>query len=150
MKKHNDGHGFNFNKITEYIYLGTHLCCEGHFRKSLLSKHIKADVNMEVTHLDSPFGAEYYLWLPTKDKTAPSLDKLYIGANFIKNLVEKKVKVYVHCKYGHGRSPTLLAAYLVLSGMKPNEAWKFIRKKRRIYPNREQIRAINNFYKKYK
>ncbi|MBI2110437.1 dual specificity protein phosphatase family protein [Candidatus Woesearchaeota archaeon] len=146
---HHDNKRFNFSQITPYLYIGTHFCCEGHLRDSLLHRHVRADINLEMTHIDTPIGADYYLWLPIKDKTAPSFNALYVGAHFIKNLVERKIHVYVHCKSGHGRSPTLVAAYLILNGMKPKEAWSFIRKKREIHPTKSQLKAIQHFFEEY-
>ena len=113
---------FDYNKVTEYIYLGSNQCCQVHFKKSLLKKGVKADVSLEKESLDSPFGVDYFLWLPVKDTTAPTQKQLLIGAKSIKELVDNKVKVYVHCLRGHGRSPTLVAAYFILEGLKYNEA----------------------------
>ena len=141
---------FEYNKITDYIYLGTNQCCLGHFRRSLLKKRIKADISLEKEKLDKPFGVDYFLWLPVVDKKAPTQKQLLIGAKAIKNLVDNKIKVYVHCKRGHGRSPTLVAAYFIMEGFKANEAIRKIRKKRRIHLKLAQIKALRKFENKFK
>ena len=133
---------FEYSKITEYIYLGTNQCCTVHFRQSLLKKGIKADISLEKSRLDAPFGVDYFLWLPVEDKTAPSQKQLILGANAIKDLIKNKQKVYIHCRRGHGRSPALVAAYFMLEGLSVNEAIKKIKKHRRIHLDICQIKAL--------
>ena len=86
---------FEYNKITEYIYLGTNQCCQVHFKKALLKKGIKADISLEKERIDAPFGVDYYLWLPVTDHTAPSQKQLITGVNFIENLIKNKIKIYI-------------------------------------------------------
>ncbi len=138
---------FEYSKITEYIYIGTNQCCQQHFKKTLIKKGVRADISLEEIKLDKPFGVDYYLWLPTKDHEAPTFKQIIIGANFIKQLVDNNIKVYIHCEYGHARAPTLVAAYFILKGKSVNEALKLIKKKRPIiHPNKEQIKALLNFH----
>jgi len=137
---------FEYSKITDYIYLGTNRCCQGHFEKSLLKKRIHADISLEDKQLDQPFGVDYYLWIPTKDHTAPSLKQLKIGVNFLNDLVNKKIKTYVHCQRGHGRAPTLVASYLVSTGISVEEALRHIKLRRpAVHPNNKQIQAVRSF-----
>ena len=138
----------NFSKVNSYIYLGTNSCCKLHFKKSLLRKGVRADVSMESERIDKPWGVDYFLWLPTPDMTAPTLKKLKIGAEFIDSLVSKKVKVYIHCKNGHGRAPTMTAAYFIYKGVGIEEALKFIKKKRtEIHLNKKQKESLKKFKK---
>jgi protein-tyrosine phosphatase len=149
MVKH-DALTFEYNQVTPYIFLGTNLCCATHFKKSLLKKGIKADVSLEKKKLDQPFGVEYYLWLPTTDHLAPSLKQLYIGVRFLEEVIKQKTKCYVHCQRGHGRAPTLVAAYLVAQGRTVEEAFAFIKKKRKsVHPNKKQIARVKQFAKVY-
>ena len=54
--------------------------------------------------------------------------------------------MYVHCKAGHGRSPTLVAAYLVLKGMSAKDAIATVRRKRPgIHPTALQVKALAKF-----
>ena len=100
--------------------------------------------------MDAPYGVDYYLWLPTRDHFAPRPDKLITGAQFLKHLVDLGHKVYVHCQFGHGRAPSLVAAYLILEGMTPKDAITLIKKKRKVvHPNDRQKRALEKFYKKH-
>lgn len=137
---------FEYNKITEYIYLGTNQCCQIHFSKLLLKKGVRADISLEKEGLDNPTGVDYFLWLPVIDHKAPTQKQLLIGAKAIKDLVDNKTKVYVHCKRGHGRSPTLVAAYFILEGLSANDSIKKIRAKRKtIHMTQLQIKALKRF-----
>ncbi|MFZ1971054.1 MAG: dual specificity protein phosphatase family protein [Candidatus Nanoarchaeia archaeon] len=140
---------FEYSKITEYIYIGTNQCCWMHFKNSLIKKGVKADISLEKIRLDQPFGVEYYLWLPTKDHEAPTFKQLSLGTDFIRQLVDKKIKIFVHCKNGHGRAPTLVAAYLISTGKSVNESIELIKMKRPvIHPTKVQIAALKNFKKR--
>jgi protein-tyrosine phosphatase len=139
---------FEYSPISRYIYIGTNQCCQKHFKKSLIKKGIKVDISLEKEHLDAPHGVDLFLWIPVKDHTAPSLKQLLIGADFIMNAIRNKYKVYVHCKNGHGRSPTLVAAYLILKGMNVDDALNLIKSKRPvIHLNKLQVKALRNFWK---
>ena len=83
--------------------------------------------------------------MPVKDKYAPTQKQLLIGAQAIKSFVDNDVKVSVHCLRGHGRSPTLVAAYFMLTGMSYTEAVKKIRAKRKIHITKKQISALKKF-----
>lgn len=136
---------FEYSQITDHIFIGTNQCCQPHFAKELLSKGIKADISLEEDRLDSPFGVDYYMWLPVVDHTPPSTKQLLIGATTLKNLVDNDIKVYVHCKRGHGRSPTLVSAYFILEGLSASQAIRRVREKRGIHLRRTQIRALRDF-----
>lgn len=137
---------FEYSEITPYIYLGTNMCCNPHFRKSLLKQGVIADISLEDEALDTPFGVKYYMWLPTNDHRAPSMKQLLIGTNFISELVRQKVKCFIHCKRGHGRSPILVAAYLIKRGKSGEKAISFIKRRRpSIHPNKKQLAALKRF-----
>lgn len=145
-----DGHYnlsiFEYNKITKYIFIGTNQCCRVHFNRNLVKKGVKADLSLEENKIDNPFGVEYFLWLPTKDHHAPTLNQLLVGVNFIEQLVKRNIKVYVHCKKGRGRAPTLVAAYFIKKGMSIDKAIYLIKNKRKtIHLNKHQIKALKKF-----
>jgi len=146
-KKINMHHAsFKFSKIAPYIYLGTNACCQIDFDKKLLKRGIRADISLEKERLDTPFGIDYFLWLPTKDMFSPSQDKLMAGTLMIDYLVKKKIKLYVHCKNGHGRAPTLVAAYFISRGMEANQAAALVKSKRpEIHLNKKQINGLKKF-----
>lgn len=70
-----------------------------------------------------------YFCIPMLDRTAPAMPELLLGVEFI----EKRLRagpVYVHCALGHGRSATIVAAWLLQSGKARTaaEAEKFLQK----------------------
>jgi len=137
----------NYNKIADYLYVGSNFCCQMDFDKMLIQKEgIAADVSIEDERVDAPFGLKFFLWLPTKDNTAPTFDQLKAGANFIKEMIDQKKPVYIHCKNGHGRAPTMAAAYLIMAGMGVDEAIALLKKQRpEVHPVAEQIEALRKF-----
>jgi hypothetical protein len=139
----------DFSKITPLIYIGTNACCSVHFEERLLQKGIRADISLEKGRVDLPLGADYYLWLPTIDHTAPSVDKLELGVSTLQFLASKKIPVYVHCKNGHGRAPTLVAAYFIATKKMPaDEAIALIKEKRPgVHIEPAQRKALQKFEK---
>ncbi len=136
----------DYNYITDGIYIGTNQCCEMHFSEELLKKGISADISLEDIRLDQPFGVKFYVWLPVKNHTAPTQEQLSFGVTVLEELVRLKKKIYVHCKNGHGRAPTLVAAYLIKKGLKTKEAEAFIKSKRpAIHLETVQRKALRKF-----
>lgn len=136
-----------FNQITDLIYLGTNLCCTAipHIQV-LLDHNIRADIDLEEERQEQTPNIDTYLWLPVKDRQAPTQDQLDTGVAVIDSLVKNNKKVYIHCKNGHGRSPTLLAAYFIFQGMEVLEAIEKIKSKRpQIHLQEVQINALNKF-----
>lgn len=141
---------FEYSKITDYIYIGTNKCCSnGRLKRELLQKGIKAEISLERKKISSPFGAKFYLWLPTKEHRSPSFEQLLAGACFLKSLEDQKIKVYVHCEHGHGRSLTFVASYLILTkGLDVKEAIDAVKSKRpQVHINPIQNKALDNFEK---
>lgn len=91
-----------------------------------------------------------YLRLATVDNTAPSLDHLKLGVEFISNEINSGGSVYIHCWEGLGRGPTMTAAYFVSQGMPIGDAWNKIRTVRPfITPTLGQIQQLEKFAAMY-
>lgn len=126
------------------------MCCQGHFDARLVKKGIEADVSLEYDSIDTPRRVRYFLWLPVRDHTAPSLETLKIGSTVLCELVKNKVKTYVHCKQGHGRSPTLVVAYLISQGKDWESSIEFIKRKRpSIHLTKFQVKVLKKFEKNH-
>ena len=96
--------------------------------------------------MDRGIGGERHLQLATVDNTPPSVEDLRRGVEFIGAELERGGKVYVHCAVGCGRAPTMAAAYLVSTGLAPDEALQRIRQVRPfINPTRKQQRVLDEF-----
>lgn len=130
MSNHSDHKPLDYDDIIDGIYIGTNVCCQLHFDERLVKEGIEADISLEGEQVDAPFGVQFYLWLPVIDHTAPSQEQLEVGVTMLETLVKLKKKVYVHCKNGHGRAPTLVAAYLIKQGESVEEAEQIITTKR--------------------
>lgn len=92
-----------------------------------------------------------FLHLPTVDNEAPSLIHLEQGVDFIRDHVQRDEGVYIHCWEGLGRGPTMAAAYLVSTGLTPDQAWEKIRETRPfIRPTEVQRKQLEAFVAHYK
>lgn len=108
--------------------MGTNLCCRSRSHiQILLDLGVTAEIDLEKERQDAAPDIGVYLWLPVADKTAPSLDQLAAGAVLIMDMTRRGKKIYVHCQYGHGRSPTLVAAYLITIGKTVTKAIDIIK-----------------------
>jgi len=134
------------SQIASHLYLG------GQYRRRgwprLAAQGITAVVNMRVEFDDNDAGIapQRYLYLPTVDDEAPSLEQLHKGVAFIAAEVAEGGGVYVHCGAGVGRAATMVAAYLVSTGLTPDEAWARIRAVRPfIRPTAAQVKQLGRF-----
>ena len=143
-EKHQLSKDLDYDQITDNIYIGTNMCCQTHFDKQLRDQGIRADISLEKEHIDAPYGVESFLWLPTIDNTPPSSEQFSIGIAALKTLDDLNMKVYVHCRFGHGRAPTLVAGYLIkVKGMSAKQAMALVKKKRPVvHLEKVQIAAL--------
>lgn len=140
--------------IRRYSELSPHLWVGGqyyrHGWKWMQRSGISAILNLRRDHDDRQLSRipQRYLWLPTTDNTPPTMEDLQQGVDFIATEVQSGGTVYVHCRAGVGRAPTLVACYLVSTGMKPAEAWDAIKDVRPfIFPTRAQVGQVEQFYR---
>ncbi len=139
----------DYSQITDQIYIGTNYCCQLSFDKGLLDEGITADISLEKEHIDNATGADFFVWLPTIDRTAPSLQQIGLGIQALDYFVKNKIKVYVHCEKGHGRAPTLVAAYFISQGMTKEVALKTIANRRpEIHLEKVQLALLTRLAKK--
>lgn len=148
MSKHPQIKILEYNYITDGIYIGTNQCCQTHFDEKLKQEGVEVDISLEEERVDAPFGVEFYIWIPVKNHTAPTHDQLDFGVATLEKLVNMKKKIYVHCQNGHGRAPTMVAAYLVKKGETVDEVINFIKDKRpTIHLEQIQKNALEEFSK---
>jgi len=137
------------SQITPQLHVG------GQYRRrgwpELAARGVTAVVNLRVEFDDNDAGIapERYLYLPTIDDDPPTLEQLRAGVDFIAEEVARGGGVYVHCGAGVGRAATMAAAYLVSTGLTPEEAWATIRAVRPfIRPKPGQIAQVESFAQK--
>lgn len=134
------------SQITPQLHVGGQYRQRGWRR--LERRGITAVVNMRIEFDDETVGIapQRYLYLPTIDDTAPSLEHLRAGVEFMIEEIRRGGGVYVHCGAGVGRAPAMAAAYLVSTGLTPEEAWATIREARPfVRPKPEQVAQIEQF-----
>ena len=150
-----EDHSFDYSKITDNIYIGSDLC-KGHFcpihSEQFKALGVTAEINLTAEHKEiPPDHMDIYAWIPVVDQKAPSLDQLEMGSLIIDQTVSKGKTIYVHCKEGHGRGPTMVAAYFIrFKGMDVEAAISTIKQKRlAIHPEEEQLKALEQFRQKW-
>jgi len=138
------------SQITDKLFVG------GQYKAHLIPKlqllGITAIVNMRTksVHLGKAIPGIEYLHLPTADRHAPSLENLKKGSEFIQQQIAKGGVVYIHCKAGEGRGPSMAIAYLISTGLTLEDAFETVRKVRRfIRPTKVQLSQLQKFYETY-
>lgn len=136
------------SEITPQMHVGGQHNGKGYDR--LLHRGITAIVNMREKKFSDEgkgIGGERHLHLPTADHTPPSLEALKRGVAFISREIEQhKGRVYIHCRAGCGRAPSMAAAYLISTGMTRKEALRFIKKSRPFIDlNKFQLLVLDQF-----
>lgn len=141
----------HLSRITPHLYVGGQHRANGWKRMQAMG--ITAIVNLREANYDDHVQGivpERYLHLPTMDNTPPSLEDLHAGAAFITDEIARGGRIYVHCASGVGRAPTLAAAYLISTGLTPQEALKTIKKARPfIAPRSSQKKQLELFAAEY-
>ncbi len=134
------------SQITPQLHVG------GQYRRRgwprLAARGITAVVNMRVEFddNDASIAPPRYLYLPAVDDNPPTLEQLRDGVAFITEEIAQGGGVYVHCGAGVGRAAVMAAAYLVSTGLTPDQAWARIQEVRPfIRPNPVQVAQVERF-----
>lgn len=139
------------SQISANLFLGGQYSLRG--LRKLKEIQITAIVNMRETSIyhEAHHQGFKYLHLPTIDNTPPTLEDLMKGAEFIDEEIKNKGKVYIHCRQGLGRGPSMAIAYLLKLGTTYEDAFALVKSVRTfINPRPEQItrlKELENFYK---
>ena len=119
-----------FSRITPQVWVGPQYRRWG--KRALERQGLTADVNLRIEYDDAAHGLALanYCHLPTVDDAAIAPEHFDKGADFIRDQVAQGGKVYIHCKAGVGRAPTMAAAYFIAEGMTTDEAIALIKQTR--------------------
>lgn len=83
---------------------------------------------------------------PVKDFHAPTIDQIDRVVQFIKSCMELHLPTVVSCGAGYGRTSTVLACYLVHTGITPSDAIAQVSEACKRKPEtEEQIRAVRQY-----
>jgi protein-tyrosine phosphatase len=135
--------------ITPNLYLGGQYSLRAFPRLQTLGVTGIVNMRLHSVHKDIVgLGGVKVLNLPTPDRKAPSQEALAKGVEFIKKEIASGGKVYIHCKFGEGRGPTMAIAYLISTGMTYEDAFTLVKKIRTfIDPTKDQRQALKEFEK---
>jgi protein tyrosine phosphatase (PTP) superfamily phosphohydrolase (DUF442 family) len=139
-------------QITANLFLGSQYNQVGLRKMKALGITAIINMRMHSVYTEAQYEGFSYLHLPTPDNTPPPLEVLIKGANFAESEIKNGGKVYVHCRQGLGRGPTMAIAYLLKTGLTVDDAITLIRKARSfINPRTSQIkrlRELEAYYQK--
>jgi protein-tyrosine phosphatase len=134
--------------ITPDIFLGGQYGLQSVSKLKLLGVTAVVNMRERSIHKDLKELEVKVLNLPTKDKTAPTIENLKKGSKFIEQEIKKGGKVYIHCWWGEERGPTMAIAYLIWTGLTFDDAFKLVKKTRTfINPVPAQIARLKEFEK---
>jgi Dual specificity phosphatase, catalytic domain/Diguanylate cyclase, GGDEF domain len=85
-----------------------------------------------------------YKWIPAPDIGSVSPKHVRWALSWLREQTEKGERILVHCKFGISRSPAILAAFMVDSGISPNlaEAKETISKHRAVQPASQIVAEV--------
>ncbi|MDB4919799.1 dual specificity protein phosphatase [Mucilaginibacter sp.] len=139
------------SQITAHLFLGSQYNLLGLEKLKALGVTAIVNMRMHNDYSDAEHKGIKYLHLPTVDNTPPPLDVLIKGADFIDEEIKRKGIVYVHCRQGLGRGPTMAMAYLIKTGLTFEDAYAMIKKVRVfINPRPGQVKMLKELEEYYK
>lgn len=134
------------SQITPHLHVGGQYRARGWPR--MAKRGITAVINLRIEFDDADAGIAppRYLHLPTVDDDTPTVDQLRTGVEFVAEEVANGGGVYIHCASGVGRAATMAVAYLISTGLSPDQAWLAIQDVRPfIRPTPVQLAQIERF-----
>lgn len=138
-------------KKPDASYINKNMAVGGHCSiKSLVKNNFECILDMRQESQDDDNEIKKYsinyLSVPVKDRINPNPSQVKEVIKWIDENMSKNKKIFIHCKLGRGRAPTIACLYLISKGMTPNNAILFVKKNRRYtYFNKKQINFIQNF-----
>lgn len=136
----------HLTQLTQHVFMGGQIDRRGW--RIMQGWGVGAIVSLRIEWDDRRFGIDTpnYLWLPTIDGTAPSVEQMARGALFTREHVLAGRGVYIHCAGGLGRAPSQAIAYLMLAGMEIESAIAFVQAHRPfIHLSRWQRARLDEF-----
>jgi dual specificity MAP kinase phosphatase len=144
-------HSLDKGRVEPYLFVGGQYNLRGLIK--LKKMGITAIINMRIHSPLSEihFKGIKYLHLPTKDHTAPSLEDLIEGVNFADEEIKHGGKVFIHCRQGIERGPTMTIAYLLKKGFSFEDAFNKVQMARSfIRPTYVQVLRLRELEKYFK
>lgn len=108
------------------LYIGAQF---GSLGKVVLQLYgIRCLVNMRSEFDDRIYGLSLKEYCYPPEQTKSILKQVDIAVAFIEQKLAEKKKIYVHCRHGRHRAPSVIAAYFMKQGYSFEDAVKLTRK----------------------
>lgn len=142
------------SQITANLFLGSQYNLLGLRKLKALGVTAIINMRMHSVYSEAQYDGFRYLHLPTEDNTPPAMEALIKGAEFAEQAIADGGKVYIHCRQGLGRGPTMTIAYLLKTGLTFDDAFALVKNVRAfINPRPAQIarlKELEQYYQKSK
>ena len=84
-------------------------------------------------------------WLPVADEDAPKIEEAKEAMDWLDSMLAQNKKVLVHCRFGIGRTGTVLVAWLFNQGYSLDEALKMLKHTPAEPKSRRQWNFLNDY-----
>ena len=135
--------------IVNNLWLGSQQDADDLIRKNL--ENITAILNVRGPDAYHPPGRDQsplhpgkaYKWIPAPDTGVLSPEHVREAVLWLQEQVDKQQRILIHCKHGISRSPGVLAAFMVKSGISSNlaQATATIKIHRNVQPASQMIES---------
>jgi len=138
----------DLSRITENIWIGSGVGMEAPDKK-ILELHFDVDVDVEQYPREYIPGVKSIIVFPVAENEEISTEQLSLGSAILSEAVKLDLTAYVRSPAGRGRAPTLVAAYLITTGMNVEQSMSFVRDRRgSITFSKPQEEALIRFFEK--
>lgn len=123
----------NIVGISENIFIGPAPSINKNIVKKLIANKIENIIDLReeseinTDKMSTGFKIRYF---PIKDDSAPSFQQFFKIVSEIDDIISKGEKVYIHCRLGRGRAPTIAIGYLVHKGIPLERACLYVLSKK--------------------
>jgi len=87
-------------------------------------------------------------WLPIRDAYAPEIDEVDAALEWLNQHLINGKKALVHCRFGAGRSSTIIAAYLLKKGLGIGDILEKMKRTKTAPTSRDQLKFLSEYAEK--